>query len=149
MRVIELNLVMMTLVLFFSCTNLYAAENSKISPHGENGDCAICHVAPVSKLRGWFVFDSTKREMKADLDQVCLKCHTIEPESEDSAGIGIGHATGKKLKINRQNLPLASDGTITCATTCHNMHPGSDNPNLQRKRLRLSVNELCMSCHNY
>ena len=49
------------------------------SPHYDTSDCTICHVAPEEKLRGWFVFDSTKREMKSDLNLVCKKCHTLQP----------------------------------------------------------------------
>lgn len=141
--------ILIPLVVLALCKTVCFAEDKKISPHSDEGDCAICHVAPANKLRSWFVFSSTKREMKADLNQLCLNCHTVGPTPEGSLDIGIGHATGKKLTINRKNLPLASDGTITCATTCHKMHPDSDNSQLPRKRLRFSISELCMSCHNY
>lgn len=137
-----------TLIVLFSCGAACASEGVKTSPHSETGDCAICHVAPVNKLRGWFVFGSTKREMKEDLNQLCLKCHAIEPLPEGSLGVGTGHAAGKKPAVNHQNLPLASDGTITCATTCHNMHITSDERQLQLKHLRLPVNSMCNSCHD-
>lgn len=118
------------------------------SPHSEKGDCSICHVASVEKLNGWFVFTSTKVEMKPNLDQICRGCHTIVPEQPGSLGIGIGHATGKKLLRNIKNLPLAKDGTINCSTTCHNLHISADSdPQLIPKRLRFNSNELCMSCH--
>jgi len=125
-----------------------SAADLKVSPHSDAGDCSLCHVATAEKLRSWFAFGSTKREMKYDLNQMCKKCHTIEPLPEGSLGVGIGHATGKKLTVNKQNLPLAPDGTITCATTCHNMHTTSDDRHQQSKHLRMSVNALCVSCHN-
>ncbi len=135
-------------MLLFS-SGVYAAENVTVSPHSDEGDCGICHVAPAAKLRSWFTFGSTKRELKYDLNQVCLTCHTVEPTHAGGFfGVGIGHGTGKKPAVNRQELPLAGDGTITCATTCHNIHVASDDRQLQRKRLRAPVNTLCLSCHD-
>lgn len=149
MRIIVLNAVSIsTLVLFLSVT-VCVAEDVRASPHSDAGDCTICHVAPVNKLRGWFVSGSTKRELKENPNQLCQQCHTIEPTHEGGTlGVGFGHATGKKSAINRDNLPLASDGTITCATTCHNMHVTSDDRQQQLKHLRLPVNSLCVSCHD-
>lgn len=148
MRIIALNAVSMTMAALLSYGTVCAAEDIKASPHSVTGDCAICHVAPVSKLRGWFVSGSTKRELKENLNQLCQQCHTIEPTHDvGSLEVGFGHATGKKTAINHDNLPLASDGTITCATTCHNMHVTSDDRQQQLKHLRLPVNSLCVSCH--
>ncbi len=125
------------------------AEDVVVSPHSEKGDCGICHVASAEKLRSWFAFGATKREMKYDLNQVCLRCHTVEPSHAGGFfGVGTGHGVGKKPAANRQDLPLAGDGTITCATTCHNIHVTSDDRLQQRKRLRLPVNSLCLSCHD-
>lgn len=149
MRIKALDILMTTFVVFFFSPAIFAAEDVKVSPHSEEGDCAICHVAPANKLRGWFVSGSTKRALKEDPNQLCLKCHTIEPNHAGGfLGIGIGHATGKKTAVNHKNLPLASDGTITCATTCHNVHATPDDRQLYVKRLRLPVNVLCTSCHN-
>ncbi len=146
---LSLNAVLPALFVLFSCSAVCAVEDVKVSPHSDAGDCAICHVATENKLRGWFVFGSTKREMRADLDQLCLKCHPVETtHSYESLAVGKGHATGKKPSINRQNLPLASDGTITCATTCHNMHVTADDRRLQLKYLRAPFSSLCVSCHN-
>lgn len=125
-----------------------ATEDVKVNPHSDVTGCSVCHVASPEKLRGWFVFGSTKRAMKTDMNQLCLQCHTIVPEPEGSLGVGIGHAAGKKTAINHRNLPLASDGTITCATTCHNMHVTSDDRLQQLKHLRVPVNVLCVSCHD-
>lgn len=124
------------------------AEDSRGNPHSDSGDCSVCHVASADKLRSWFAFASTKREMKDGSDQMCLQCHTIKPVPEDSLWVGIGHATGKKPAVNKSNLPLSAAGTITCATTCHNMHGVSDDRQQQIKHLRLPVNSLCKSCHN-
>ncbi len=149
MRMMVLNSVYCMLLVFLSICTGYAAERSEINPHSDAGDCAICHVASADKLRGWFVFGSTKREMKTDMNQLCLKCHTVEPTHAGGFfGVGIGHATGKKPAVNHQDLPLANDGTITCATTCHNVHAIANDRQLQLKHLRLPVNALCVSCHN-
>lgn len=149
MRISKSDVVLPVLMLLLLSGAVCTAEDLKISPHSDTGDCSVCHVAPVDKLRGWFVFDSTKREMKPDLDQICLKCHTIGPNHAGGfSGVGLGHATGKKTAINRANLPLSNTGKITCATTCHNIHVSADDKQLYSKRLRLPVNSLCVSCHN-
>jgi hypothetical protein len=149
MRTFALDAILMTMTLLLLSAPVSAAEDVRAYPHSDSGDCAICHVAPENKLRGWFVFGSTKRELKADLNQLCLKCHTVEPiPAGGSLDVGIGHATGKKTAVNHQNLPLASDGTITCATTCHNMHVISDDRQQQIKHLRLPSTLLCVSCHD-
>jgi hypothetical protein len=143
-----LNTIPATMALLLLSATISFAQELKVSPHSDNGDCAICHVAPTEKLRSWFAFGSTKREMKPDLDKICRGCHVIEPEQAGSLGVGKGHAAGKKPAINVNNLPLAKDGTINCATTCHNLHISSDaKPSLVHKRLRASSNELCTSCH--
>lgn len=109
------------------------------NPHGPDGDCSICHVAPVSKLRGWFVFPSTKRQMKADPNTLCRQCH----------GVSFGHGVGKKPAMNRDDLPLSADGTINCALTCHDMHISNvDDPSQQRLHLRFPNTKLCQSCHD-
>lgn len=126
-----------------------ATEKSPVNPHTEAGDCAICHVAPAEKLRSWFSLGTTKREMKADLNQICLNCHTVEPTHAGGfLGVGVGHAVGKKTALNKRKLPLAANGTITCAITCHNVHVMSDEKQARQKFLRLLSNELCVSCHN-
>lgn len=115
-----------------------AAAKGK-NPHGDNGDCSICHVAPVEKLRGWFVFPATKRQLVADPTTLCQKCH----------GVSFGHGVGKKPHINRSGLPLSADGTINCALTCHDMHiSGVDDDTQQRFHLRLPQSVLCVSCHD-
>lgn len=149
MRTLSLDAAVMTLVILFLAASVPAADEVKVSPHSDSGDCTICHVASKDTLRGWFVFGSTKRELKDDLNQVCQKCHTVDPSHAGGfIGVGKGHATGKKPVINRKSLPLAGDGTVSCAITCHNIHVSSDDRSLQSKFLRMSVNDLCYSCHN-
>ena len=152
MRTNVLKVVPIILAALLLSVTVCTAEDVKANanPHSETGDCSICHVAPADKLRGWFTFGSTKRELKYDLNQICLNCHTIEPAHAGGGvlGVGKGHATGSKPAINRQNLPLASDGTVTCAITCHNMHVTSDDRQMQLKHLRVTANSMCLSCHN-
>lgn len=109
------------------------------NPHGIDADCSICHVASVEKLRGWFVFPSTKRQLVADPTSICRNCH----------GVSFGHGIGKKPHMNRADLPLGADGTINCALTCHEMHiSGVDDDIQQHYHLRLSPSKLCVSCHD-
>ena len=109
------------------------------NPHGDNGDCSLCHVAPVEKLRGWFVLPSTKRQLVSDPTLLCQKCH----------GVSFGHGVGKKPQINRSGLPLGADGTINCSLTCHDMHiSGVDDDSQLRYHLRLPHEKLCVSCHD-
>lgn len=148
MKITSRNAVSMAMVVMLLSGAASSAEEVKVGIHSDTGDCSVCHVAPEARLRGWFVFGSTKREMKDDLNTLCLKCHKVEPVPDGSLGIGIGHATGKKTAINHNKLPLSSDGTINCATTCHNMHVTSDNLFQQRRHLRLPDNSLCAACHD-
>lgn len=138
----------LTLMVLVVTTSLTGATEGNISPHSDSGDCSICHVASVDTLRGWFVFGSTKRELNDDLNHICQKCHSVQINSPGGLAIGIGHATGKKPSVNHQNLPLAPDGTITCATTCHDMHVKSDDKHQQSKHLRVPAKSLCISCHD-
>lgn len=149
MRMIPCNGILLMATILLLQSSLCAAEGVKANPHSDKGDCSLCHVASADKLRGWFVLGSTKRELNDDLNKVCQKCHTVEPSHGGGfMGVDKGHAIGKRLTYNKGNLPLAGDGTITCATTCHNMHVSQDERQLHIKHLRLPVNDLCMSCHN-
>jgi hypothetical protein len=132
----------------FVMTSLAGADEVKFNPHSDSGDCTICHVVSADKLKSWFAFGSTKREMKDDLNRLCQKCHTVQINTPlGGLGVGAGHATGKKPAINHQNFPLAPDGTITCATTCHDMHVQTKDQHQQRKHLRVSAKSLCIECH--
>lgn len=115
-----------------------ALANFGPSPHSETADCSVCHVASLEKLQGWFVFDSTKKQLKNDSNEICQRCH----------GPNFGHATGKKTSLNRAGLPLSTNDTVTCAMTCHDMHILSDDKKQQFYHLRLPINSLCVSCHD-
>lgn len=148
MQIYKVNVVAYILVVFACSTVAGATDGGMVNPHSETGDCAICHVASADKLRSWFTFGSTKKELKDDLNTICRKCHAVDDTHETGMlAAGKGHATGKKPAINLQKLPLASDGTVTCAITCHNIHVAADERQLQKSHLRLPVNSLCMSCH--
>jgi hypothetical protein len=149
MRLIFLEAALTLVLVLLLHVVVNAAADEKLNPHADKGECTICHVAASDKLNGWFVLGSTKREMRADLNQLCQRCHKLLANHAGGfAGDGSGHATGKKTAVNHLNLPLANDGTITCATTCHNIHVASDDSHQLQKRLRLPVNSLCVSCHD-
>lgn len=115
-----------------------AREKYGSSPHRDDGDCTVCHVYPAEKLKGWFVLDSTRRKLKADLVELCVRCH----------GTGFGHAIGKKTPLNHSGLPLGKFGEITCATTCHDMHVKAEDQKQNFYHLRMPFDSLCISCHD-
>lgn len=118
--------------------DLKARAKYGASPHSDSGDCGLCHVASAEILRSWFVFGSTKRKLTRNPVEVCSKCHGME----------FGHGIGRKPSVNHASLPLAGDGTITCATTCHSMHIRSDDSKQTFYHLRQPVDSLCISCHD-
>jgi hypothetical protein len=73
----------------------------------------------------------------SSLNSVCIKCHNIS-----------GHKSGAKPILNKGNLPLDADGTINCATTCHNIHATTSDIAHNRYFLRLPPEKLCFSCHD-
>ena len=114
------------------------SPKGKVSPHGEDADCSVCHVASEADLRSWFTFPSTKKKFKADYNTLCRQCH----------GVDFGHGVGNKPALNRGGLPLDAQGAIACAVTCHNMHIKSDDATQNRYHLRTSRENLCFSCHD-
>lgn len=130
-------------IIFFCGTLVFAADKAARekygpSPHKSEGDCTVCHVYPPEKLKSWFVLASTKRKLKADPVELCVRCH----------GSGFGHAIGKKTLVNHSALPLDSHGRITCATTCHDMHVRTDDQKQNFYHLRMPFDSLCISCHD-
>lgn len=71
-------------------------------------------------------------------DMVCKRCHP---------SMLINHKVGVITRLNRENLPLDEEGRITCAYTCHNVHP-EGNSDFEKKLLRMEVNKICFSCHD-
>lgn len=126
--------------LVFSGTGSAAPEtvNTEVNPHENQESCEVCHLLPTEKLGGFFTSKTSKRQLSADHVNLCRQCH----------GMGFGHGVGKKPDMNREGLPLADDGTITCATTCHAMHVNNPADHEQgHYHLRLPVLKLCFSCH--
>ncbi|MBI1921777.1 MAG: cytochrome C [Geobacter sp.] len=106
--------------------------------HMDAESCTTCHLLPEADLRSWWTFPWNKRKLKGEGPAgVCAECH------EQSS---FGHGIGKRPELNRADLPLDNDGRITCATTCHEFHQ-KDGEVFSQYHLRLSVNELCFSCH--
>ncbi len=110
-----------------------------VNPHTESANCEVCHMVPEAELKSLSVPGSKMRSLRADLVTVCRQCH----------GVGFGHGVGKKPEMNRESLPLDTDGTITCAITCHSMHlKDATDWHQKRYHLRLPIEKLCISCHN-
>lgn len=127
-------------VLVFAGTGRAAQDtpNTEANPHEDSEHCGVCHVISKEKLEGFFTSKTLKRQLRADHVALCRQCH----------GIGFGHGVGKKPDMNRERLPLADDGTITCATTCHSMHVKNPSDHEQEHyHLRLPVATICFSCH--
>lgn len=116
-----------------------AQPAAKVSPHDGKAPCAVCHEAPEEDLRSWFTFTSTKRKLKGGADGLCLACHAPE----------FGHGVGKTPEMNKMGLPLDDAGRISCVRTCHNLHLEDPKDRIQKKyHLRLTQDDLCISCHN-
>ncbi|MDT8318795.1 MAG: hypothetical protein RQ824_12535 [bacterium] len=108
--------------------------------------CNACHKAPdelllrVKKGAGKGGDQGEARAMKSDLNGLCLDCHRAGNND---------HSIAKVPKINNSNLPLDSDGRITCATTCHDVHTkNSVNTAVIKGLLRIPPEDLCFSCHD-
>lgn len=128
-------------MLFFSGAGSAIAEgvNTAVNPHLAPESCGVCHVQPKEKLESFFTSSVSKRQLRSDHVALCKQCH----------GMGFGHGVGMKPVMNREGFPLAADGTITCATTCHAMHV--KNPADQEQEhyhLRLPLAKICFSCHD-
>ena len=115
------------------------------NPHLKR-ECNVCHKAPdellirVEKGEGDEGDLEEAKALKSDLNGICTGCH--EPGKGD-------HAIGEVPRINKRHLPLDSDGRITCALTCHNVHTKNiDDPRVKKRLLRLPQTDLCFSCHD-
>ena len=127
-------------LLVFSGTGRAASEaiNTTINPHADAESCGVCHVLPKEKLGSFFASSASKRELRSDHVALCKQCH----------GMGFGHGVGMKPEMNRDGLPLAGDGTITCATTCHAMHvKNAVDQEQEHYHLRIPLSKICFSCH--
>ena len=114
-----------------------SSTDKRPSPHGVAGQCQICHVEPEDVLSGWFTSGVRKRALVVDHNTLCRQCH----------GVAFGHGVEKEPETNDEGFPLAPDGTIACAITCHNMHIKAEDPVQNRYHLRAKQPTLCLSCH--
>ncbi|GAM10656.1 hypothetical protein OR1_02945 [Geobacter sp. OR-1] len=125
-----------------AASNDSRVENAtkRVSPHGVEGSCHVCHAETEERLNRWslFSFGIYKKKLILDYNEVCRQCH----------GVDFGHGVGKTPRLNREMLTLDSEGTIACAITCHDMHIKSNDYIQNRYHLRFEKNRLCLSCHN-
>lgn len=103
--------------------------------HRAGVDCVPCHGQDAGWLAAHHAAAATT--LKPDLDAVCAGCHADE---------GPSHRTGIVAKRPvPPTLPLAADGTITCAT-CHFVH-GEATTSESFERIDNAHGELCLTCH--
>jgi hypothetical protein len=119
---------------------LFLSAGLAAKPHGENvhrpdGNCRTCHTLDAAALNADRA--AAKTALVPDLEARCNQCHSDE---------GPSHKTGIPPKRAEPDaLPLAPDGTITCAT-CHFIH-GEDVGFGHFLRLDNRRGGLCLSCH--
>ncbi len=128
---------MVSLLAVSSAAGETGSHPARVNPHSGTGNCHVCHVATEADLGSRFTSPSVKKKLLADSTRLCRQCH----------GVAFGHGVGKTPAMNRRDLPLDADGKIACAMTCHNIHVKSDDPVQSRYHLRLTRDELCLSCH--
>lgn len=96
----------------------------------------MCHTADATLLSAHR--DAAAAALVPDLEAVCSRCHADE---------GPSHRTGMAPKRPvPASLPLAADGTITCAT-CHFMH-GEATTAESFERIDNRRGQLCLTCHD-
>ncbi len=114
---------LLVFLFFYSFVGLSLAENFHLS----KDNCNNCHLDL-----------NNPKALKDGPNRVCESCH---PDVHPS------HKVGVKTRLNRENLPLDEEGKITCAYTCHNVHP-KGNKDFEKRLLRMDINKICFSCHN-
>jgi predicted CXXCH cytochrome family protein len=109
-------------------------------PHGDDvhrtdADCRTCHTADSAALNQ--NRDAAEAALVSNLETRCAACHGDE---------GPSHRTGiPAVRSVPATLPLATNGTIGCAT-CHFMH-GESNTFGDFLRVDNRHGALCLSCH--
>ncbi len=101
--------------------NIYAAASDVFS--AEKHECGYCHLT------------SDKTRLRASLAELCIVCHSDAKDQKQ-------HRVGMVPSMKVDELPLSSDGKMTCIT-CHDPHGKSGYVNL----LRTSPEKLCSKCH--
>jgi len=117
------------------CSPCHYGAHVLPNAHPFGTPCESCHTVPQSKLQPPSAVD---KAMVASIDAECLRCHFDGP---------ITHPVGiKNTKNQAPDLPLGTDGAITCVT-CHFGHSNQNAfGNLLRKDNRRGG--LCLSCHD-
>lgn len=92
-------------------------------PKTDHKECTTCHGE-----------DEEKTAIKEKINETCLRCH---PARE-----GRDHRIGIVSKAPDNKLPLGEGDIITCST-CHEPHGKTK----ERALLRMSLSDLCKSCH--
>ena len=117
------------------CTDCHYGQHELPNAHPFATPCASCHTASKQTLSAQ---NPATQNMVVGMNSECLRCHYDGP---------ISHPVGmKNSKKPATDLPLGSDGTITCIT-CHFGHDRqTTNPYLLRKNNKHGA--LCLSCHD-
>ena len=118
------------------CNNCHFASHAISNAHSSDQKCDACHTKPKVELAHATPVET--RVLKTGVDSECLRCHYDGPVTHT---IGIPN-TKKKAP----DLPMSSDGKITCIT-CHIGHN-------QQNRFGVMLRKdnrrggLCLSCHD-
>jgi hypothetical protein len=103
--------------------------------HRSGANCGLCHTADAELLSAHR--DAAAAALVPNLEAVCNGCHADE---------GASHRTGMPPKHPVPvALPLAPDGTVTCAT-CHFLH-GEQTNTESFERIDNRHGQLCLTCH--
>ena len=116
-------------------TLAHASAPGSANVHRQNADCLFCHTSDSATLAR----DSVKARslVRPDVEARCNACHGAE---------GPSHKTGIRPRGSLPpNLPLSSDGLITCGT-CHFVH-GEGDRKQSFNRIDNRRGRLCLTCH--
>jgi len=124
MKIIAIGL---TVIFFISCAAKVMPPEVKPPEILVHKDCNSCHLP--HKM-------NEKPLLNKPLSELCISCH---PER-----VGKGeHAIGIKPQVAVEELPLDTDGKMTCIT-CHDPHGSTGFGSLLRAP---DFNALCIKCH--
>jgi predicted CXXCH cytochrome family protein len=118
------------------CNNCHFGSHAISNIHTSSQSCEACHLKSQELLAHATPVET--RAMKPGVDSECLRCHYEGP---------VTHPVGiPNTKKKAPDLPLSSDGKITCVT-CHVGHQQQDvfGAMLRKDNRR---GGLCLSCHD-
>lgn len=118
------------------CNNCHYGDHALTNTHTTNQRCETCHTGTQSQLA--HAAPAAAHAMQVGVDTECLRCHYDGP---------VTHPVGiPNKKKPAPDLPLSTDGKITCIT-CHIGHSQQNRFGvLLRKDNRRGG--LCLSCHD-